>query len=154
MSTPAKSRVQVLPPTVTFEQSWQFPAALQSEVAAYACQFYQPFWGQFTFHGNQRTATLPPFAGSAVITETLVEQTATGNSYTLVGLPGITDYVGSFELTPQRGGKHVRLRWRVRCRYQSTDALTVVAQVFAGGSGLMTTALQQQFDAQPAAHPV
>jgi hypothetical protein len=148
MSTPTKSRVQVLPPVATFEQSWQFPVALQAAVAAYACQFTKPFWADFTFHGNQRTTTLPPFAGSAVITETLREQTATGNRYTLTGLAHIEEYAGSFELT-KHGALHVRLTWRVSCSYQDADAIAVVARVFAGGSLLMTTALQKQFGPQP-----
>jgi|GEM_PF-5003065 len=137
----------VKPPTAVFEQSWEFPAALQADLAAYACQFTKPFWAQFAFQGDVRTATLPaypPYTGPAVIHETLLEQTATGNRYALAGLHNITQYVGSLELMPA-GKSRVRLTWRIGFHYGSPTALLIVAQVFTGGAALMSTALTKQF---------
>lgn len=134
-----------LEPTATFEQSWDFPVAQRKEIAAYACQFAKPFWGaSFTFHGNTRSAQLPSFAGSAVITETLRTQTRTRNDYTMTGLAHIDHYHGSFVLK-SNGPNQVRLIWQVRLAFQNVEALVIVAQLFAAVSSSMTGALQKAF---------
>ncbi|UOQ72690.1 hypothetical protein [Hymenobacter cellulosilyticus] len=114
-------------------------------MAAYACQFSKPFWGApFTFQGNTRTVALPPFAGSVTITETLQAQTPSSNEYTMTGLPQIDSYFGSFALTPT-GPDTARLTWQIRFAFQDSAALLIVAQLFAGASSAMTSALQQEF---------
>jgi hypothetical protein len=138
-------------PIAIFEQSWNFPARLQTQVAAYACQFAKPFWAPFDFNDAKsvRTATLPaypypPGTGPVLITETLQQQAVRGNTYTLAGLPGVERYQGALVLTPA-GRSQVRLTWKIQFNYASTDALVVVAQVFAGGATYMTAALVKEF---------
>ena len=137
--------IQPLEPTATFAQSWDFPLAQRKAVAAYACQFAKPFWGaSFTFQGDTRSAKLPSFAGSVVITETLRTQTRTRNDYTMTGLANIDHYHGSFVLKAN-GPNQVRLTWQIELAFQNAEALVIVAQLFAAVSSSMTDALQKAF---------
>ena len=79
-----------------FTRTWTFPPGMLDTVAGFATRSGAPFWAQFHIDGNVRTVTL---ADGTVLTEHLVQSTDTSYAYTATGVPGVSDYQGSFTAT-------------------------------------------------------
>ncbi|MBF9221443.1 SRPBCC family protein [Hymenobacter ruricola] len=134
------------PAAAAFTKSWLFPAADAARLRAFACDFQKPFWGApFAVHGNTRTVTLPPYAGSAVITETLLTHHAAGYRYGMQGAKNIEGYLGSFTVEEADRGQ-VRLIWHIAFTYRrGSKALVEVAKLFARTTPAMSRALKAEF---------
>jgi hypothetical protein len=81
-----------------FSRKWRFVAGMEDLLAAYACRFGAPFWGDYKVAGNTRTTTLPD---GTTIEETLTEQEPRSYHYTAAGVPGVGEYKAGFVVTTE-----------------------------------------------------
>lgn len=126
---------------VRFEPEWSFPAGMDAVLAGYACKFDAPFWATFEVHGNERSITLPD--GKTTIVETLVSETGSGYTYTATGVPGISDYSGSFEVTSD--GQSTVLAWATSWTAADSPSLVHMLSINAGGAAAMGASLDAHF---------
>jgi hypothetical protein len=126
---------------VSFEHSWRFVPGMEEIVASYACVFDDPFWAQFDVEGDKRKIVLPD--GKTTITETLTQQGEAEYSYSAVGVPGISDYTGSFAVTTDPDA--ATLAWTTTFRADDAKSLVEMLTINAGAAAIMGATLAQHF---------
>lgn len=135
--SPAGKRIQM-------SQEWRFPAALRDVLADYALRFDKPFWAPFEVKGNTRTLVV---SDTLTIVETFSgEVKGKSSSYTMKGVPGVSDYTGTFSLEPvEEDAGQIRLVWTYA--FQAADATAIIAALglAAGGGQAMSASLREAF---------
>lgn len=134
--------VQVGPDPVTFSRRWSFPTGIRDALAEYACRFDAPFWANFVVEGNTRTTSLP---NGTEIVETLERQESDSYAYSMIGPPGISDYHGSFSLSPPDAKGRVTLEWKDTFRAADEGALVSMLSTLAGAAETIANQLRSHF---------
>lgn len=88
-----------------------------------------------------RSITLP---NSIKITETLVEHDPYGYSYTATGVPGISDYTGSFQVSVMDDNR-VQLLLQIGFGFEDTTAFKTMSTIVGGLFSAASTALSAHF---------
>ena len=124
--------------------AWQFTEAVHDAVAGYACRFDRPFWAQYHIDGDVRTQRLPD--GGTMVETLTPPASPTEYHYTATGLPGITAYEGSFQLSrPADPGGDITLSWNVDLSADSAAGMVSAASGVASAAEAMTTAMEAHF---------
>ncbi len=129
---------------VVLTQRWVFPRSVESSVADYGARFDRPFWAKFSVEGNVRTTELPD---GKIITETLTDTESKGYSYTATGtgLPGVTQYTGSFWVEAGQDASECALIWNV-CFTPSDETSAVATTILvASAAQAMAAALTKYY---------
>lgn len=128
---------------IALASDWTFPESMRSAVAAYACRFDHPFWAPFDVRNNERILELPD---GTVITETLREQREDAYTYTMTGIEGMTDYVGTLALSGAEGSAgEVKLEWQVAFKGDAASAILNMMRVVGQAAEQMRAALTRHF---------
>jgi len=125
---------------IQLTSNWNFPAIMESAVAAVACQFSKPFWASYQVDGNIRK--LP--AATGAITETLTPSPSSSSySYTLSGLTGVQSFQGQFAAAVSGG--ETTLAWTVAFTCVDTASAVTAVGFVAAAAQQMTAALTESF---------
>lgn len=121
---------------ITMKKTWSFPSGMEQAVAAYACNFAQPFWANYEVTGNVRVTD----SGSTTVTEMLTGAPSPSSySYSIAGFNGVASCSASMTATG------AALTWSVE--FDSTDAQAIVALLTYAASSVqsMGAALAKNF---------
>jgi hypothetical protein len=126
----------------SFSRAWEIPPGGSVDVAAWACDFQKPFWtDQFHVDGNERWIVLPD---KTKIVESLVSSDADSYTYTATGVPGISDYAGSFAVTAEPDAT-VLLSWDTTFQAADEQSLEHMVSINSGGADAMGKAIEAEF---------
>jgi hypothetical protein len=129
---------------IQMTQEWRFPAALRDVLADYALRFDKPFWAPFEVKGDTRTLVV---SDTLTIVEKLSGEVKNKSySYTMTGVPDVSDYTGTFSLEPVDGDAgHIRLVWTYAFRAANATAVISTLGLAAGGAQAMAAKLREAF---------
>jgi hypothetical protein len=115
---------------LVLRRSWDVRADMAATVAAVACRFDAPFWGDYQVHGATRTTTS---ASGATVTDHLTDQRPDGYRWTSDGVEGSTHLAASLHLEPNDTNAPTRrLTLAVTCATTTAEATVADIGIFAG----------------------
>ena len=122
---------------VRFVQRWEVRSDMASTVAAIACRFDDPFWGDDTVTGDTRTTTV---ADGTTITDHLAFQQSQAYSWTTSGLDGVGSFEARMELRADGGGPTRVLEFEVKLATTSAAGTVAAVGQFATIAGAIPDA--------------
>lgn len=138
--------LEVVPQSEPFviSKKWTFVKGMKEVLASYTCHFQQPFWtNDFDVEGNVRSITFP---NRTKFTETLLQETPYGYSYSGEGMDGIHGYRGSFNVDNSTDEK-VELTLHITFQYESADSFIKMTTIVGDFFQQVENALNSNFTA-------